>query len=305
MRKEEFLFNGAEGTELSAVVWMPENDIHGILQVVHGMTEHIGRYEKLAHVLTQEGIVVAGFDLRGHGKNSGDKKVASLGECGWKNSIEDIHLFHEYLQTRFQCDKHFLLGFSLGSFLVREYLAIHLDKIQGAIIMGTGYQPGVVLDVMKTIVKTQNKKAGFNHTTPLVKQLSFETYNKKFAPNRTTADWLCSDETQLDLYREDELCREDISSGLFYELLDGMKRTGMPDTYKKWNESTRILLMSGKEDPVGDMGKGVLRVYEDMKKAGLNSVEMHLLENARHDLLHEEESGNAEKAIKMIVEWVK
>lgn len=304
MIEKQFTFKGANGTQLPARIWLPDGEITAILQITHGMTEHIGRYTKLASALTLKGIVVAGFDLRGHGKNSGDKKVASLGENGWNDSLKDMHLFYQTLQEQFGNVPHYLMGFSLGSFLVREYLAAYDDKLEGAIIMGTGHQPKLVLDVMCAIVKGQIKKAGFDETTPLVKQLSFETYNKKFAPNRTPSDWLCSDETELDAYLNDELCRENISSGLFWELLQGMKRTGDVSIYKKYNKKTKILLISGKDDPVGDMGKGVDRVKADMEKAGLLHVELFLYEKARHDLLHEEKNGGAKAARRYIESWM-
>ncbi|MBQ7841452.1 MAG: alpha/beta hydrolase [Lachnospiraceae bacterium] len=105
-------------------------------------------------------------------------------------------------------------GFSLGSFLLREYLGRYDDEMAGAAILGTGYQPGAILSVMIAIVRGQIKKVGFEKTTPLVKKLSFETYNHKFQPNRTPSDWLCADEAQIDAYLTDPLCRKDISAEL-------------------------------------------------------------------------------------------
>ena len=304
MKQEKFLFEGCCGAKLSAVIWTPDDELRMTLQIAHGMTEHMGRYEKLAEVLTTRGIAVAGFDLRGHGKNQGDPKVASFGEGGWVKSMEDMHLFHEELRRRYPRAAHFMLGFSLGSFLLREYLSLYPDGISGAIVMGTGDQPGWILSVMAAIVGTQAKKAGFDGTTPLVQKLSFDTYNQKFSPARTRSDWLCADRDQLDLYLQDELCRENISAGLFREMLCAMKRTGGRDAYEKWQKDMPVLLISGADDPVGDAGKGVQRVETAMRKAGMKSVQMKLYPGARHDLLHEEASGNAEAARSLIAEWL-
>lgn len=304
MRTEKLEFPGANGIPLPAMLWLPESEPKLVLQIAHGMTEHIGRYTVLAQELTDRGIAVAGFDLRGHGKNPGNPEIASFGEGSWEAALEDIHLFFGYLETRFPGLPHCMLGFSLGSFLLREYLGIHPEGIAGAAILGTGHQPGALLSLMMAVVKGEIRKADFDNTTSLIKQLSFETYNQKFKPNRTPSDWLCSDDAQLDAYRADPLRRENISAGLFWQLLGAMKRTGSGDSYSNWNKALPILLLSGQEDPVGGAGKGVQAIKRNMEKAGLTHVTMHLFPGARHDLLHEEASGVAAQARKILADWL-
>lgn len=304
MKKEIISIRSHDGTDQQGILWLPEEEPKALLQVTHGMTEHIGRYTRLAEELTAHGIVVAGLDLRGHGVNSGSPDCASFGENGWEASLEDMHLLHEELHSRFPSCPHFMLGFSLGSFLLREYLNRYHDNLAGAAIIGTGTQPGFLLSLLMAVVKTQIRSAGFDQTTALVKKLSFETYNQKFAPNRTVSDWLCADEGELDAYLADPLCRESISAGLFYQLLDSMKRTGSNSAYGNWDKNLPVLLLSGQDDPVGDGGKGVKKVYDSMQKAGLKQVSMHLFAGARHDLLHEEISGCAEQARKILLDWI-
>lgn len=291
--------------KLPSILWMPESEPQAVVQVVHGMTEHIERYETLAKTLTENGIAVAGFDLRGHGKTSQGTTCASLGENGWDYTLQEIDEFHQLLKNRFPHAKHYLLGFSLGSFLVREYFSKNgCSDFAGAIIMGTGQQPAFLLSIILCIVKGEIKKAGFDQTTDLVRTLSFGTYNKKFAPNRTKADWLCSDESELDKYIADELSKEDISAGLFYELLDSMKRLANPNTYDKWNKEMPVLLLSGANDPVGDFQKGVKLVEKSMKKAGMKHVKCNMYEGGRHDILHEVEKGIAKDVCEVIKEFV-
>lgn len=306
MKTEIFEFAGYNGIILPAYLWLPDGEVKAVLQITHGMTEHMGRYEAFARYLCSMGITVAGFDLRGHGKNPGDAEVASFGEGGWAASIEDMRLFYELLEQRLTVVPHYMLGFSLGSFLLREYLTKYPDEgeVAGAIIMGTGHQPGWLLSIMMGIVNGQIKKAGFDKTTDLVRQLSFGTYNQKFKPNRTTADWLCADETELDKYLADPLVRKDISAGLFWELLGSMKRTGCAYEYDGWDTSIPILLISGQDDPVGDGGKGVQEISRRMKKSGMENVTVKLFPGARHDLLHEEKNG-ADATRKYIAEWIK
>ena len=306
MKTEIFEFAGYNGIILPAYLWLPDGEVKAVLQITHGMTEHMGRYEAFAQYLCSMGITVAGFDLRGHGKNPGDAEVASFGEGGWAASIEDMRLFYELLEQRLTVVPHYMLGFSLGSFLLREYLTKYPDEgeIAGAIIMGTGYQPGWLLSIMMGVVNGQIKKAGFDKTSDLVRKLSFGTYNQKFKPNRTAADWLCADETELDEYLADPLVRKDISAGLFWELLGSMKRTGSTYEYDGWDTGLPILLISGQDDPVGDGGKGVQEISRRMQKSGMENVTMKLFPGARHDLLHEEKNG-ADAARKYIAEWIK
>ena len=267
MIRELFEFAGYGEAKLPARLWVPDGEVKAVLQITHGMTEHMGRYEAFAEYLCPMGIAVAGFDLRGHGANPGDPEVASFGEGGWAASIEDMQLFYEHLQRRFSGKPHFMLGFSLGSFLLREYLTKYPDEgtLSGAIIMGTGHQ--------------------------------------KFKPNRTSADWLCADEAELDKYLADPLVRKDISAGLFWELLGSMKRTGGAATYEKWNKKMPVLLLYGDHDPVGDFGKGVQRLYDQMRKAGIQNISFERFLDARHDLLHEE-ATRAESVRHSIVDWL-
>lgn len=304
MNTEPFRFVGANGVMLPGIIWTPICTPCMVVQIVHGMTEHIGRYEKLASILTNYGIAVAGFDLRGHGHNKGDPECASFGKNGWRASLHDMFLFHLELNHRFPNIPFFMMGFSLGSFLVRDYLSRYNDKVAGAIIMGNGDQPGVVLSILKAVVRMETRKHGFNHSTPLVRKLSFDTYNLKFAPNKTPYDWLCSDEAELHAYMNDPLCRRNISAGLFWQLLDTMKRTGNVRTYRHWHRETPVLLLSGANDPVGAFGKGVQQVMRSMAKGGMKNVRMHLIPNARHDLLHEKRSGAADETVEVLTDWL-
>ena len=116
MNVEAIRFIGTNGVMLPGVIWSPDGPPCMILQITHGMTEHIGRYAELAEEMAAYGIAVAGFDLRGHGLNGGDQVCASFGKNGWSYSLHDMHLFYLELESRFPDTPHFMLGFSLGSF---------------------------------------------------------------------------------------------------------------------------------------------------------------------------------------------
>lgn len=305
MHTESFYFTGHAGTKLPAMLWMPENSPTAILQITHGMTEYIGRYESFARTLTAQGIAVAGYDLRGHGQNPGNPHIASFGEGGWDASLQDMHQFFECLAQRFPNVPHAMMGFSLGSFLLREYLEKWPESIHRAIIMGTGNQPGWVLSIMMAIVRSQIRKGGFDNTTKLVRQLSFGAYNQKFRPNRTESDWLCADNRQLDRYIADPLCRKDISAGLFWQLLGSMKRTGRKTACQSWPKDLPVLIISGQDDPVGDMSRGVQAFERQLIHGGMTRVSIQLLPGARHVVLDEVACGASARACTLIVEWLK
>lgn len=303
MRKEEFTFAGYGGFTIPAVMWSPEVAPIAVLQITHGMTEHMGRYEPLAEYLTEQGIAVAGFDLRGHGKHPGTGDLASFGQGGWEAAIGDMKIFFDWIEEQLPGIPHFLHGFSLGSFLVREYLGKYPQDTAGAVILGTGNQPRWLLTIMELIVGGQIKKVGFDGYSPLVRQLSFGTYNQNFKPNRTQKDWLCADNDTLDDFLADDLCRENFSAGLFYQMLGAMKRTGRKNAYVGWNREMPVLLICGAQDAVGNMGKGAEKVKLAMEKAGLG-VSFHLLPGSRHMVLGEEASGAAATARNLIANFL-
>ena len=300
METKRFEFTGANGKALPAVIWQPEK-VRALVQIAHGTTEHMGRYEAFAAAMADLGIGVAGFDLRGHGRHPGDPEVAAFVPGDWQASVEDVRLFREHLEQEFPDVPRFLMGFSLGSFLVRDLVNEYpTDSLAGVILVGTGYQPGWLLSVMRGIVAGQIRKVGFDQPSALVRKLSFGMYNEKFKPNRTDVDWLSADEAAVDGYLADPLVRRQTSAGLFWELLGSMKRHSDPGEYVRWNRELPILLISGSEDPVGDAGKGVKRIHRQMESAGLRDVTLRLIPGARHGIL----MGDAEDAEKIIGDWI-
>ena len=267
------------------------------------MTEHMGRYENLARVLTEEGIAVAGFDLPGHGCHAPATRCASLGENGWQQAMEQLEALHGALEKRLPGRKQVLLGFSLGSFLVRDAVGAGKCRPDGVILMGSGDQPGFVLGLLKAAVRGQIRKYGFDVSTPMVEKLSFGAYNQKFRPNRTQADWLCADPQQVDAYLSDPKCCPSISAGLFWQLLDAIQRTGK-DSYSLWNREMPVLLLSGGDDPVGNAGQGMKALQQKMKRGGLTDVTLELIPGARHDLLHEDAGGRAEQAVRVLSDFL-
>lgn len=304
MIKKEFYFPSADGkTNIHAVTWEPEGKPRAVLQISHGVTEHMLRYEELAEYFTQRGIMVMGNDHLGHGLSiaEGAEPLYFGPENSWDWVVEDMYTCQKKVKEQYPDIPYVILGLSLGTFLIRTFLIDNPGEVSGVILVGTGQTPASQLSLVKWVAKQEAKKAGEDHTTPLIQQLSFGTYNKRFAPNRTSFDWLCSSEEGLNDYMEDPLIGSDISAGLFREMLDGMIFTGNLNNQKKMDMDIPILLISGEEDPVGDSGKGVKRTYQSFQKAGVKDVSMKLYPGLRHDLFLENEKQDV---FEEIYKWV-
>lgn len=296
MIKNEFYYLSSDNkTQIHAVEWKPEKEIIGVIQIAHGVTEHILRYEQFAEFFTQKGFVVVGNDHLGHGtsiaKNS--KPMYFGPKNSWNFVVQDIETCRKMTKEKYSDIPYVLLGFSLGSFLVRTYLIDYAkEPIDASIIMGTGYIPNFKIAIAKMIANNEAKKVGEENTSSVIKSLTFETYNKLFKPNRTECDWLCSNEKAIDEYLADPLRGKNYSAGLFIELLSGMQYTSNLKNIKKMNKKIPIFLLSGDKDPVGEFGKGVIKTFDILRKAGIENVDIKLYKGLRHDILHEENRNN-------------
>lgn len=291
MIKNEFYYLSADGkTNIHAVEWLPEGTPKAILQVSHGVTEYILRYESFAEYLTKKGLIIVGNDHLGHGTSiADDSKPMYFGKNGsWNWVVEDTHTCKTMVEKRFPGIPYCLLGFSLGSFVARTYLINYPGTIDAAILMGTGQTSPIQISLAKLVANNEARKVGEDNSSPMIKKLTFETYNKIFAPNRTEFDWLCSSNESLDKYIADPLRGGNLSAGLFREMLSGMLYTGKFENLKKMDKDIPILFISGDMDPVGERGKGVIHAYNRFKKAGIKDVSIKLYPGLRHDILNED-----------------
>lgn len=290
MVRSEFVFPSADGkTGIHAVDWTPETAPRGVLVISHGVSEHILRYEPLASYLTERGFAVAGHDHLGHGFSvaAGAPRLYFGPRGSWDWVVQDLYTRRNLAGERYPGLPVFLLGHSMGSFLARTYLIRYPGTLAGAILMGTGQMAPAVVAAGRVLAAREAKKVGDTHPSPLVNKLAFEAYNQKFAPNRTAYDWLSVNQENVDNYLADPLCGGDPTIGLFREMLGGIAYIEKAENLKRMNRNTPILFLSGAEDPVGDMGKGVRRAYRSFCRSGVRDVEMKLYPGARHEILNE------------------
>lgn len=291
MQKNEFYYMSKDNkTQIHAVEWLPDEQPKAILQIAHGVTEYILRYEEFAKFFVEKGIAVVGNDHLGHGKSIAEATESMYfgPEGSWDWVVEDVKTCMDLTKNKHPNIPYYLLGFSLGSFVARTFLINYQEKINGAIIVGTGQTPNFQIALAKFMVNIEGKKVGEDHTSPIIKKLTFETYNKRFAPNRTKYDWLCASENSIDEYIKDPMIGGDMSVGLFREMLYGMSYTAKQDNINKIDKDLPILFLSGDKDPVGEQGKGVIRAYNCFEKACIKNLNIKLYLGLRHDILRED-----------------
>ena len=212
MTRNEFTFLSADGrTRLHAVEWIPAEPFRAVLQISHGLGEHILRYDPFAGYLTAHGVAVVGHDHLGHGDSIPPDGVRLwFGPKGsWNWLIQDLYAFRRTAQTRLRANPPvpwFLLGHSLGSFLVRSYLIRYPGTVDGAVLTGTGQPPAALLASGQALIAEESARLGEQSVSVLASAVAFGPYNRPFAPNRTAYDWLSVNEDNVDVFLSSPLC---------------------------------------------------------------------------------------------------
>lgn len=300
MKKEEFFFTSRDGvTRIHAVKWLPEAEPVCILQIVHGMAEHIERYERLAGVLTARGILVTGEDHLGHGQSLGEKgkKGYFCAQDPATVLVRDVHRLKKTVQEQYPGIPYLILGHSMGSFILRNYLCRYGSGIDGAVIMGTGMQPKALLGFARGLTGLLGILQGQEHESRLLNALAFGTYNKRIAHPESVMDWLSADAGEVRKYLEDPLCGFCFTVNGFSALFELIHRLHRPDAVEKIPRELPVLFLAGDEDPVGDYGRAVRQVAAHYRDSGMKNVECRIYPGMRHELVNEREHETVEQDI--------
>ncbi len=304
-KKEELYFDSRDGVnKIHAAKWIPDRDKPVcILQIIHGMAEYIERYEEFAQVMAEKGILVTGEDHLGHGKSVGEN--GTYGYFCERDAatvvVRDSHRLKKMVQEQYPGVPYFILGHSMGSFILRNYLCRYGTGIHAAVIVGTGMQPKPLLMMGKAVAAVQKVFTGSKHPSGLLNALSFGSYNKRIPNEKTMMDWLTKDEKIVDAYLEDPLCGFTFTVNGFQTLLELVSRLYKRENLEKMPKELPVLFVAGEADPVGDYGKGVKRAYQSFIDVGMKNVKMKLYENDRHELLNE---MDRERVYEDIYQWM-
>lgn len=301
---QDFYFQSSTGrTSIHALKCVPDSKPRAVVQIAHGIAEHIDRYRPFMEFLADNGFVVAGNDHLGHGKSIRvpEEQGFFAEKDGWWRVVDDMDKLHDIMSNEYPELPYVLFGHSMGSFLTRTYLIKHPDKYDGVILSGTGHQSPALVLGGNAAASVMAKLNGAMGDGAKLDSLAFGTYLNKIENPRTKFDWLSRDTEQVDKYIADPLCGFVGKIGLYHDMMQGIKFITDKKNIAQMNKEKPVYFMSGDGDPVGDYGKGVERAYKAFCDAGLHDVFMRLYPGGRHEMLNE---TNKEQVYQDILSWL-
>lgn len=273
-----------------------------IVQIVHGMAEHIDRYDAFANFLTEHGIIVYGNDHRGHGQTGKKYGIGYFDQVdGFDKATSDLITITKRIQTAHPKLPIFLFGHSMGSFLVRNYLIKESDQFAGVILSGTGSEAIHMTKIGKLLAKTLIRYKGWDQPSALLNSLVFGNYAKKFKSRQTEFDWLTRDPEEVQAYLNDPNTGFIPSASFFYDLFTGIAAIQNPTKIATITKDLPFLFISGSRDPVGKFTKGVTKTIEQYRTQGIKNIVHKFYPEARHELLHE---TNRQEVMEDIQRWI-
>lgn len=303
MRSENWL-SMSDGHQVYVCKWEEETvKPKAVVQIAHGMAEHIKRYESFATFLNTRGIIVIGHDHRGHGQ-TGEKNGAYgfFAETnGFERVVDDMKEVYDYIKNQYPELPVFLMGHSMGSFLVRRFLQRFQVGLSGVILSGTGGNPGFILKIAKKLAKSQVKKWGNRAESPFLQRLTTGGNNKKFKNATTEYEWLTRDREHVTAYINDPYCGKVGTTGFFLDLYHGLDMIHQDEQMKKMEKDVPIFLFSGDMDPVGSYTKGVVSMIKQLRQHGIQHIDYKFYENGRHEMLNE---VNRQEVFQDIYQWI-
>ncbi len=286
--KTEFRVSSSDGIHtLAGVVYLPAGEARGYFHIVHGMTEHIARYDRLMTAMAEAGYITFGYDHLGHGRTARDE--SELGYIAPKGGDEllcrDVKVFSDAIMATYGPLPYYLMGHSMGSFVTRLAVEKYV-KPERYIIMGTGGRnpaagAGLALIALLKLFR------GDRHISPLIYRLAFGSYNKRFGggSDADPSPWLTRDDAEREKYYQDPFCTFKFTLSAMGDLIRLMKNANRGAWYRSMPEIP-MLLLSGEEDPVGSYGRGVRQVCDGLRKRG-HTVHCILYPGARHEILND------------------
>ncbi len=293
------VFASVTGQKLDSRLWPTKGKPRAIVQIVHGMAEHIDRYDQTAQKLNAAGFAVVGHNHLGHGEAAKIKGFFAR-EHGWDNLIEDVHSLRLLTQREYPGVPYILLGHSMGSFVTRCYCQKYEKGLTGVILSGTGHfkkgmaQGGKLLAQILCALGMEKKPAA------LLQKVAMGGYLKSFPGEKNANAWLNRDPGEVAKYDNDSLCGFAFTAGGYRDLGDGMLRM-LPHNLSTMKKDIPLFLIAGDMDPVGANGEGVKKVAQEFREAGINQVEVKLYPGARHEIFLE---TNREEVCNDVIRWI-
>jgi len=281
----------SDGLDRFVYEWLPDpgTAVRGVVHLCHGMAEHAARYARLAQALTDHGLAVYAHDHRGHGQTHPEEADRGFfaAEEGWELCVRDVSDMVARARERHPDVPLVLMGHSMGSLFVQDYLGSQSAAVDAAVLSGTSGKPPAIATLGRLIARFERMRLGNKGQSGIIDAMSFQDFNKKFKPNRTGFDWLSRDEAEVDVYVADPACGFLCSVQLWIDLLDAVKRFTTDAHQRGIRDDLPVYLFAGDKDPVGENGKSVRALATDYEQAGLTDVTCTLYADARHETLNE------------------
>ena len=283
---KEFNFTGFNDYPINLADWDEvEGEIKGVVQILHGMVEHIKRYDEFARFLNAHGYVVLGDDHRAHGVTAqGSLGVVPDGDC-FADTVEDAILIGKYARETYKVPL-LVFGHSYGSFLTQRYIQ-KCGEMKAVVLCGSACMDIPDVKAGLCVAKMQAALFGEKKKANLIRKMSFGPYNNAFKEEKKENAWLTRDDVRREAYNADPMCNYTMSIGFYTSFFSALSKLYSPEALSGISKDLPVFIISGDRDPVGGMGKLINRLYEVYKDNGLSHVEVKLYPEARHELLNE------------------
>ncbi len=286
--KYDLFYGSKGGGKIHGCRWEPQEKPKAVVQIVHGIAEHVERFEALAVYLNAMGYVVVAEDHMGHGRSIGEDCPRGYFRGGWFAAVEDTRALMRYTMGKYPDIPFVLLGISMGSFMVQTLLAKYPHSgISGAVLCGTAWQDKALLRTGRLLCEMICRTGGEEKPNPMLRKMLFGSLNRGIEAPASDNSWLCCDEDVVRAYDEDPLCGFTATAGLYRDMMEGMGYNQDPIHLSGMDKSLPVLLIAGDRDPLGNYGKGVEACAEAFRNAGMERVTVKLYPNDRHDVLNE------------------
>ena len=307
INREELRFPSADGrSTIRALVWWPAlaagTRARGVVQVIHGMAEHVERYDALARLFASRGFVVCGDDHAGHGASCDPDGYGCLPARGGAEAlVADEHTLRRLVTERMGSDApYLLLGHSLGSYIARVYLAEHGEGLSGVVLSGTGTLPVAVSWAGHALARLICAVRGEKYRSKLLDGMGVGAYARA-VPGPSGCEWLSHNEKNVATYVADPRCGFMFSAGGYAAVTKLTARACSLAWARRAPHDVPLLFVSGAEDPVGDNGRGVRAAAELSRRAGQRHVDVHIYEGMRHEIFNEDDGG---RVMADVLSWV-
>ncbi len=302
MTSETFTFTDHQGKNIYTYKWAPESTNHkGIVQLVHGIMEHAGRYIHLARELTRNGYIVYAHDHQGHGMTDPDHLGFIDSPDGFTRMAENIYDLNKLIRNHQPGVPVVVMGHSMGAALLMRALQLFRFSPEAVIYSGMPAKPPLTIYPGLFLVSSMAKIFGEHQLSPLFFKLIFGPYQQKFNPGRTHMDWLSRDVYVVDHYLAHPFCGFICSYAMYRDLLRGLINLYRKNQFNNHPKESPVYIFGGSEDPVCRGEKGVHNLKKKLLKSGVSRVDIKLYTNGRHEVLQE---TNFDEVFAELIQWI-